>query len=210
MMAEFQRGDRALCHLTLTGRAVAADDGRVVNGLALGQPGAGGLTELVLPTVDDVHGADFTLWFWLVESLVNFVAVPTQRGLLRLKSVRDLIDRSLPRDAASAQLRAGVRVTEGREPDLEVAERAASRGFHNGKGRRLVMIVDERYADAAAVLRDALSQVRVEVELITAADPVAAVRDRNQANEQLDAVLTDDASTLPITDLGGFGKAISL
>ena len=77
-------------------------------------------------------------------------------------------------------------------------------------GRRLVLIVDERYADAAAVLRDALSQVRVEVELIPAADPVAAVRDRIQANEQLDAVLTDDASTLPITDLGGFGKAIPL
>ena len=72
------------------------------------------------------------------------------------------------------------------------------------------MIVDERYADAAAVLRDALSQIRVEVELITTADPAAAVRDRTQAKEQLDAVLTDDASTLPITDLGGFGKVIPL
>jgi hypothetical protein len=210
MMSELNRGDRALCHLTLTGRAIAADDGRVVNGLAVGKPGAGGLTELGLPTVDDVHGADFTLWFWLVESLVNFIALPTRSGLLRLKPVRDLIDLTLPRDALRDRLRAGVRVTERREPDLETAERAASRGFRNGIARKLVVVAGERYADAAAVLRDALRQVRVEVEVITAADPVAAVRDRIQAKEQLDAVLTDDASTLPITDLGGFGKAIPL
>ena len=67
MMGEFHRGNRVLCHLTLTGRAVAADDGRVVNGLAVGRPAADGTTELVLPTVDDVHGADFTMWFWLAQ-----------------------------------------------------------------------------------------------------------------------------------------------
>jgi hypothetical protein len=65
MMGEFHRGNQVLCHLTLTGCAVAADDGRVVNGLAIGRPATDGTTELVLPTVDDVHGADFTMWFWL-------------------------------------------------------------------------------------------------------------------------------------------------
>jgi hypothetical protein len=210
MMAEFHRGDRALCHLTLTGRAVAAADGRVINGLAVGRPGAGGLTELVLPTVDDVHGADFTLWFWLVQSLINLVMLPTRTGHLRLKAVRDALELSLPRDALRARLRAGVRVAEGPGQDLAAAESAASRGFRNGNGRQLVVVADERYADAAAVIRDALSQIRVEMEVIPAPDPAAAVRARTAAGQQFDGVLTDDASTLPLTDLGGFGKPVLL
>jgi hypothetical protein len=210
MMSEFNRGDRALCHLTLTGRAIATDRGRVVNGLAVGRPDTGGRTELVLPTVDDVHGADFTLWFWLVESLVDFVLVPTRAGLLRLKSVRDMIDLSVPREALRDRLRAGVRVTEGRPQDTDAAERAARRGFAKGTRRRLVVVADERYADAAGVLQDALKQVRVEVEVIPAADPAAVANDRVQAKDQLDAVLTDDASIQPITDLVGFGNAIPL
>jgi hypothetical protein len=213
MMAEFERGDRALCHLTLSGRAVAdtADaDRRVVNGLALGRPGAGGLTELDLPTGDDVHGADFTLWFWLVASLLNLVVLPTRTGLLRLKTVRDAVDLSLPRDEVQARLRAGVRVAEGRERDLAAAERAASHGFRNGVGRRLVVVADERYADAAAVARDALHELGIELEVIPAADPVAVVRARTAAGEQLDGVLTDNASTTPVHDLGGFDKPIPL
>ena len=183
----------------------------MVNGLALGQPGAGGLTELVLPTVDDVHGADFTLWFWLVESLVDLVLVPTRAGLLRLKSVRDMIDLSVPREALQASVRAGVRIAEGKDHDAATAERSASRAFRNGAERRLVVMAGERYADAAGVLKEALHQIRVDVEVITAADPVAdAVNDRMKAKEQLDAVLTDHASTQPISDLGGFGKAVQL
>jgi hypothetical protein len=213
MMSEFHRGDRALCHLALTGRAVADSDGpdrRVVNGLALGGPGDDGRTEMVLPTVDDVRGADFTMWFWLVAALINLVVVPRRSGLLRLKGVRDAIDLSLPRDELRAHLPAGVQVAENREPDLAAAATAASHGFRNGVPRRLVVVADERYAEAAAVARDALQQIGIDLEVIPAADPVAAAQARTAAGEQLDGVVTDDASTVPITDLGGFTKPIPL
>ncbi len=210
-MADAGRGaDQLLGHLTLAGRAVAAADGRVVNGLAIGRPGAGGTTELVLPTVDDVHGADLTLWFRLVPSILSLVLIPTRGGPLRLKAVRETVDLALPRSELRARLRPGVLVTGRPQPDLDAAEGAASRGFRNGNGRKLVVVVDERYADAAAVVRDALAAVRVEVELIPAADPAAAALARTTARDQLDGVLTDDASTLPVTDLGGFGKPIPL
>jgi hypothetical protein len=213
LIAEFKRGDSVLCHLTLTGRAVAdsADaDRRVINGLALGRPGDDDRTDMELPTVDDVRGADFTMWFSLVPALVDLVVLPTRTGLLRLKTVRDAIDLSLPRDELRARLRAGVRVAEDREADLEAAERAASHGFRNGVGRRLVVVVDDRYADAAAVARDALGRIGIELEVIPTADPVTAVRTRTAAGEQVDGVVTDDASTRSITDLGGFTKPIRL
>ncbi|GAB3307721.1 hypothetical protein GCM10027451_16000 [Geodermatophilus aquaeductus] len=214
-MSELDRGDRVLCHLTLTGRAVAdsADgDRRVVNGLALGRPGSANRTDLELPTVDHVHGADFTLWFWLVTEVTDLVVVPTRAGLLRRKTVRDAIDLSLPRDEMRARLTAGVRVLHGREPDLGAAERAAALGFRNGNGngRRLVVVVDERYAEAAAIARDGLQQAGVELELIPTTDLVAAVQARTAADQQLDGVVTDDASIRPLTDLGGFTKAIRL
>jgi hypothetical protein len=59
---------RVFCRLTVAGRAVrhAEHPDRVLNGLALTRfrPSDNG-TDLVLPTVDDVRGADFTLWFWI-------------------------------------------------------------------------------------------------------------------------------------------------
>jgi hypothetical protein len=73
-----------------------------------------------------------------------------------------------------------------------------------------VVVADERYADAAAVTRDALQQIGIDLVVIPAADPVAAARARTAAGEQLDGVVTDDASTVPITDLGGFEDPIPL
>jgi hypothetical protein len=150
------------------------------------------------------------MWFWLVPSLVDLVVVPTRAGFLRLKNVRDAIDLSLPRDEVRARLRPGVQVVEGQDPDLEAAERAASHGFRNGVSRHLVLVVDERYADAATAARDALGRIGIEMEVIPTADPVATVRTRTAAGEQVDGVVTDDASTTPITDLGGFTKPIRL
>ncbi|SHH84844.1 DUF6519 domain-containing protein [Streptomyces sp. 3214.6] len=61
--------DRLRCRLTLNGRALTADNhpDRLLNGLALTRPRPDGTTEVILPTVDDVRGADFTFWFWIIR-----------------------------------------------------------------------------------------------------------------------------------------------
>jgi uncharacterized protein DUF6519 len=59
--------DRLLCTLRIDGRSVV--DGvhrhRMLNGLAITRARSDGTVELLLPTVDDVRGADFSTWFWL-------------------------------------------------------------------------------------------------------------------------------------------------
>lgn len=62
--------DRVRCRLTVNGRAVmdAEDPRRVLNGLALSRLRADQGIDVVLPTVDDVRGADFTMWFWVAVS----------------------------------------------------------------------------------------------------------------------------------------------
>jgi hypothetical protein len=214
LLDEFKRADRVLCHLTLTGSAIADSDRpdrRVVNGRALGRPRGDGGTDLELPTVDDVRGADFTLWFWLVPPTIEeLVMVPRRAGLFQFKTVRDTIDLAVPRDQLRGRIPDGTRVGEGRELDLDGARQAADRAFRYRAERRLVIVTDERYAGAASVIGDALGQVDVLVEVISAADPVAVARARVEAGEQLDGVLTDNASIKPITDLGGFTEAIPL
>ena len=205
--------ERVLGHLTLTGRAIAssrAADRLVVNGLALPRSRDDGGTDLELPTVDDVRGADFTLWFWLVRSLTRLVVVPRRNELFRLKSVRDAMDLTTPREALRARLPGSVQVGEPRPTDLDAARRAADRAFRNRAERRLVLVAGERFADAAAVIRDALGGVDVQVEVITAADPAAAAQARIEAGEQLDGVLTDEASAPPVAELGGFAEMIPL
>jgi Family of unknown function (DUF6519) len=57
--------DPVLARLTVLGRAVKSKEGdRWLNGLALGRLD-GNRIDLDLPSVDDVHAADFTMWFWL-------------------------------------------------------------------------------------------------------------------------------------------------
>ncbi|MET9846902.1 DUF6519 domain-containing protein [Streptomyces ossamyceticus] len=60
-------GGRLRCRLTLNGRALTADKhpDRLLNGLALTRPRPDGTTEVILPSVNDVRGADFTFWFWI-------------------------------------------------------------------------------------------------------------------------------------------------
>ena len=56
---------RVLANITLRGNVVASRRDRYINGLALSKLRPDGSTALVLPTVDDVHAADFKLWFWI-------------------------------------------------------------------------------------------------------------------------------------------------
>lgn len=210
MLAEFDRGNEVLGHLTLTGRAVvdATDPSRVVNGLALARPGDTG-TAWALPTVDEVRGAAVVQWFRLVPSIVNLLLVPAREGLLRMKSIRDMIDLAVPRTDLQTRLRPGALVDRSRTVDLDAARRAANSGFRDGAARLPVLVVDERYGRAAEVIVSALGGIEVEVELVGGGtDPVATTRDRIAAGQQLDAVLADD--TAPITDLGGFREVVPL
>jgi hypothetical protein len=213
LMQQLKRGDRVLCHLTLNGRAVAdsnGDEGLVVNGLALARLRADGGTDLALPTVDDVHGADFTMWFWLVARISTLVIVPSRTGMLRLKTARDAVAAVLPREELAARLPREVAVAPG-VADLDAARRAADRAFRDRPERRLALVVDKRAAPAVTVLRGALRQLDVELDATTAADPAAAVRGRIEAGSPVDGVLTiDDDGAAAVTGLDGFGEAIPL
>lgn len=63
-----ERGvERLLCTLRIDGRSVVDSDhpNRMLNGLALHRAREDGTAEQLLPTVDDVRGADYRTWFWL-------------------------------------------------------------------------------------------------------------------------------------------------
>ncbi|WP_328617046.1 DUF4815 domain-containing protein [Amycolatopsis sp. NBC_00355] len=63
-----ERGvERLLCTLRIDGRSVVDSDHptRMLNGLAIHRAREDGTVEQLLPTVDDVRGADFSTWFWL-------------------------------------------------------------------------------------------------------------------------------------------------
>jgi Family of unknown function (DUF6519) len=58
---------RLLCTLRIDGTSVVDRDHpyRMLNGLAISRVRGDNTVELLLPTVDDVRGADFSTWFWL-------------------------------------------------------------------------------------------------------------------------------------------------
>jgi hypothetical protein len=96
------------------------------------------------------------------------------------------------------------------EPDLDTARRAADRAFRDRPERRLVFVVDERYADAAALIRESLGRLDVGLEIIPAAEPAAVARARVDAGEPLDGVLTGSDAGEAVTGLGGFGEVVAL
>lgn len=59
--------DRLRCRLTLNGRALTDSEhpDSLLNGRAPIRPRPDGTVELLLPTVDDIRGADFTFCFWI-------------------------------------------------------------------------------------------------------------------------------------------------
>ena len=57
---------RVQARITLLGNVVGDERGELfVNGLTFGALRGDGSTALKLPSVDDVHGANFTMWFWI-------------------------------------------------------------------------------------------------------------------------------------------------
>jgi hypothetical protein len=211
-MGEFGRGGKVLAHLRLSGRTIAAADGRdrVVNGLAMVTVGPDGTPEVRLPSVDDVRGADFELRFWLVPLVTNLVLLPSRAGRLSLKSATDAIALAVPRDALRAALPAGVLVTDGPGQNAAAATRAVRRVFRNGATQQLTVVVAERFAAAADVIKEALAAIGVTLEAVAAADPAAAVTARLEADEPVDGVLTDHASAAPVIALAGFTTEVPL
>ncbi len=81
MMAESERGDRVLAHLTLKGNFIWAAndpdcylDGNAFdienpNGEPSGSTSSSGLirTDLRFPSGDGRRGGDFEMWFWLIK-----------------------------------------------------------------------------------------------------------------------------------------------
>ena len=187
-----KRGDRVLGRVTLAGRAVSLKD-RAVNGLAVGHP-AGGRTEWTLPSVDDVRGADFTQWFWLVDSIVDVVLVPHRASRLELPSAREALTRAVHRDDLRAQLGAGATVTDGEGQDIVRARAAAGRAFRKGAARKLTLVAADAYLAAANVLKEAATAANIEIDTIGAADPYAEATTRLAASEPVDAILTDNAA----------------
>jgi hypothetical protein len=203
-----KRGDRVLGRVTLAGRAITGN-GRAVNGLTVGRP-AGGRTEWVLPSVDDVRGADFAQWFWLVDSFVGLVLVPRRSGRLEFPSARAAIAHAVSRDDLRARLRAGASVTDGPGQDIGKARTAAGHAFRKAPDRRLTLVVSDRYADAANVLRDAAAEARIDLDVIVSPDEFTEASTRLAAGDPVDGVLTDDAALAAAPALADFPKGYPL
>jgi hypothetical protein len=188
-------GDQVLGRVTLSGRAVAAvgaPEG-VVNGLALGGPAA-----LQVPSIDDVRGADFELWFRLVARIGDLVLVPVKGSRLALKLAGDAIALAVPRDALRASLPTGISARTEPAQDLVKARQTIDRVFKNGNPRQFAVVAHERYAAAMEMMRAALEQLQVTVDVTTAADPVTEVTTRRQDQKPVDGVLID-SSDLAVT-----------
>ena len=199
--------DHVLGRVTLAGRAVAAVGAaeQVVNGLALG-----GRAALRLPSIDDVRGADFELWFRLVPRIGDLLLVPTKGSRLILKSAGDAIALAVPRDAFRASLPTGISARAEPAQDLVKARQAIERVFRNGNERRLAVVAHERYTAAMELIRVALDQLAVTVEVSTTADPVTEVTTRRQDQKQVDGVLIDSSDLASVRALPDMVEEVPL
>ena len=200
-------GDQVLGRVTLSGRAIAAAGAleQVVNGLALG-----GRAALQVPSIDDVRGADFELWFRLVARIGDLVLVPVKGSRLALKSAGDAIALAVPRDALRASLPTGISARAEPAQDLVKARQAIDRVFRNGNGRQFAMVAHERHAAAMDLIRAALEQLAVTVNVTTTADPVTEVTTRRQDQKPVDGVLIDTSDLAAVQALPDMVKEVPL
>jgi len=148
-------------------------------------------------------------WFLLVEKVTHLVLMARRESPLRLAPARKAIALSVDRAVLAAGLPSGITVQPG-AIDLAEARKAARRIFGTEPKRPLRLVVDERYKDSAAVIRDGLGMVEIDTELIVAAEPAPAVKDRLDAGETIDGVITDAAGTDPVQEIEGFRKPTRL
>ena len=204
-------GDVLSCRVVLSGRSVAAADGRVLNGLARTGILASGKPGLVLPSTDEVHGADFELRLSLVEARAVLVVIPLGTPMT-LKSSTDAIALTMDRAALGELLPAGITVEQGPDPDLVAARRAVGRAFRGRPrtDRQLSIVVDSRYAEAASQLAQDAAAAGLTVTLAPAADPAAEVAARLAAGQPVDGVITDSGRAEGLRTLPGAAAPVTL
>ena len=211
LMRANARGDVLPCRVLLSGRSVAAADGRVLNGLARTGILASGQPGLVLPSTDEVSGADFELRLWLVEARAVLVVIPLGTPMT-FKSSTDAIALTMDRAALGDLLPAGITVAQGPDPDLVAARRAVGRAFRGRPrtDRQLSIVVDSRYADAASRLVQDAAAAGLTVTLAPAADPAAEVAVRLAAGQPVDGVITDSGRAEGLRTLPGAAAPVTL
>jgi hypothetical protein len=211
LMRANTRGDVLPCRVVLSGRSVAAADGRLLNGLAPTGILASGKPGLVLPSTDEVHGADFELRLSLVEVRAVLVVIPLGTPMT-FKSSTDAIALTMDRAALGDLLPAGITVEQGPDPDLVAARRAVGRAFRGRPrtDRQLSIVVDSRYADAANQLAQDATAAGLTVTLAPAADPAAEVAARLAAGQPVDGVITDSGRAEGLRALPGAAAPVTL
>jgi len=211
LMRANTRGDVLPCRVVLSGRSVAAADGRVLNGLARTAILDSGKPGLVLPSTDEVHGADFELRLWLVEARAVLVVIPLGPPMT-FKSSTDAIALTMDRAALDSLLPAGISVDQGPDPDLTGARRAVGRAFRKRPptDRQLSIVVDSRYADAASRLAQDAAAAGLIITLAPAADPAAEVAARLAAGQPVNGVITDSGRAEGLRSLPGAAAPVTL
>ena len=155
--------------------------------------------------------AGWTQWCWLVESIGQLVLVPRRRGRLSRVSGRQLITQAVSREALRAVLPAGATVADGPDQDVDVVRRAAGNAFRNDAPRTLVVVVAERFAEAARAIANALADpAKVALDAIPTADPAAAAQARIDAGQPVDGILTDAVHLDDVRALQEFGEEFPL
>jgi hypothetical protein len=154
--------------------------------------------------------ADFTRWFWLVQTVTALVIVPHSDGRLRLRSAQQVIALSVSRADLRAGLPAGVIVKDG-TVDLAEATRLKRFLFNAANPpRHLQLVVDQRYSGAGAAVKAGLALVDVDMDLIDDADPEAKAKAMLQNNDFVDGVLTDAVIAADFENAGGFLNSVAL
>src|SRR5439155_11753141 len=96
--------------------------------------------------------------------------------------------------------------------DVVKARQAMDRVFRNGNGapRQFAMVAHERYTAAMEMIRVALEQLEVTVDVSTTADPVTEVTTRRRDQKAVDGVLIDSSDLAAVQALPDMVKEVPL
>jgi hypothetical protein len=170
------------------------------------------VSDLLLATGTAPFTVDRTFPLWLAATLNDLMVVPTRAGAFRTKSAQSATQLALSRDRLRERLPERVAAwPEAHELDPKAARTAIDRAFGNQPGqRRIVLLTEERFRSVAELLTETFAQLEVTVEIMVADDVVAEARERTEAQQPLDGVLTDRAGSESVEALTGFLAAVTV